>query len=264
MVIDFHTHIFPEKIVNKAIATLEESGGIKAKASGDEAGLLKSMENAGIDLSISLPIATKPSQVSSINRFAASINEKRGSIISFGSLHPFSEHIEQELEELKALGLKGIKLHPDFQNFFIDSPESLHLLKLAAENNLTIMLHAGLDVSFRDCHHCTPRRLHNILPELKNSTIIMAHLGGVLYYDEVEKYLIRSNVYLDTSFTYSFTDDTHVTRILNSYNPDLLLFGTDSPWDDQKKALELMQNAPISSELKEKILYKNAKRLLGL
>ena len=116
MVIDFHTHIFPDTIASKTIAALEQTSGIEAATDGTLRGLLASMEMAGVDMSVVLPVVTKPSQFESINRYAKSVNETySGKILSFGGIHPDCEDYKQKLDFIKELGLPGIKLHPDYQ-----------------------------------------------------------------------------------------------------------------------------------------------------
>ena len=103
MVIDFHTHIFPDKIAAKTIEHLEKAGGIRAATDGTLNGLLSSMERCGVDLSVILPVATKPSQFENIQSFAKSINEQYpGKLLSFGGIHPDCEDYKKELDTIKA------------------------------------------------------------------------------------------------------------------------------------------------------------------
>ena len=116
MIIDFHTHIFPDAIAQKNIPFLEKRSGITAATDGTLNGLLHSMEQSGVDLSVIMPVVTKPSQFDSINVFAKNINEQsKGNVLSFGGIHPDCENYKEKLEYIKSLGLPGIKLHPDYQ-----------------------------------------------------------------------------------------------------------------------------------------------------
>lgn len=265
MIVDFHCHVFPDKIAEKALGALSESGGESPVLNGTVADLLHSMKESGVTHSVILPVATKPSQVVSINDFAVSHHQKNG-LISFGGIHPLYEGWEEELRRLKAAGIRGIKLHPDYQDMFVDDPRMVEVMKKAAELGLMILVHGGMDISFKDVHHCTPERLERILPELENvgATLIAAHLGGYAYLDDVERLLVGRNIYLDTSFVLGRFDTQQILRILSGHPAERLLFGTDSPWDSQKRMVAAIKGLPLNTEWKQAILYKNAARLLQL
>lgn len=263
MIIDFHTHVFPDAVAPKAIASLVKSGGIPAYSDATARGLRGSMKQAGIDRSLILPIATKPSQTPSINRFAVELNGKDG-LYSFGSVHPLYGDWRGELKRIRQAGLKGIKLHPDFQGFFVDDPQMVEVIAQAGREGLCVLLHSGMDFSFLDVHHTTPERVANILPQIGDTTLILAHLGGYNYLDDVEKYLMDGRVYIDTSYSIGKADDAQVRRILNHYPQDKILFGSDSPWDDQSAAVRAFLNLGFSAKRAERILWKNAAELLGI
>lgn len=265
MIIDFHCHVFPDKIASKAIASLCKSGGTTPFLNGTVEDLRRSMRESGISYSVILPIATKPSQVVSINDFVISQHKKEG-IISFGAIHPLYEHWEEELCRLKEAGIPGIKLHPDFQGLFVDDESMVVVMERAAELGMMILVHGGMDVSFPEVHRCTPERLNRILPRLekKRGVLIAAHLGGYGYLDDVERLLVGRNLYLDLSFVLGRFPREQIVRILENHPADRLLFGTDSPWDGQKRMVEEVEGLPLSEERKRKLLYENGARLLGL
>ena len=134
MIIDFHTHVFPDKISKRAIHSLEDNivkiqgENFPARTDGSLGELLKTMKEDNVDYSVVLPIATTVTQSTSINKFAAEINGHNG-IISFGSVHPLQNDCEKVLEEIKEAGLLGIKLHPEYQGVFVSSPEIKRILK---------------------------------------------------------------------------------------------------------------------------------------
>lgn len=267
MIIDFHTHIFPDQIAKDTIAYLENKGSIKSFTKGTKASLCNSMKEAGIDYSVVLPVVTKPSQFHSVNRFAASITEKEG-LISFGGIHPETKQYKAELDEIKALGLKGIKIHPDYQKSFIDEEDYLHIVDYALQLGLIVVTHAGLDFGFAPPYHCTPKRAANLIRTLqivesgKTVPLIFAHTGGFQYFDEVEEYLVGLPVYFDLSFTIGKIKQEQFLRIIRSHGIDKVLFATDSPWDGQKKVVEQFLQLPFSEEEREHIFSQNAIKLL--
>mgnify|MGYP004452568245 CR=1 FL=1 len=50
MIIDFHTHIFPDAIAQRTIEKLEAAANIKAHSDGTLTGLKTSMQKAGVDM----------------------------------------------------------------------------------------------------------------------------------------------------------------------------------------------------------------------
>ncbi len=269
MVIDFHTHTFPDKIAEKAINVLEnniyEISGTKEYAvlNGTLADLKASMKKNDITYSVIMPIATKEKQTKTINTFAAEITGK-DNIISFGSIHPNQEDWEEHLVKIKELGLKGIKLHPEYQGFFIDSPESIRVLKKAEELGLIVMLHAGVDKGIAPPVHCTPRRLRNALNYVSGDKIIAAHMGGYRMWDDVLKYLCGTPVYLDTSYSVGRMPDELALEIFSKHGADKILFGSDSPWQDQGDVVRSVKKLGLDKDVENNILYNNGAKLLEL
>ena len=194
--IDFHTHIFPEKIADRTIAHLSEICHMPPYTSGKEEGLLHSMEEAGITRSIILPVATAPRQFDSIHRYALQFME--GNLISLGSIHPDCEDYKEKLRWIKENNLKGIKLHPDYQDTYFNDIKYKRILSYASELDLIIVTHAGKDpVSPKDVH-CTPKMIEEVLNEVAPKNLVLAHMGGNEMFDEVEQLLVGRDVYLDT------------------------------------------------------------------
>lgn len=285
MIIDFHTHLFPDKIAQNAIKTIEKStlehqGILVSSGAGEDLpsaaeqfmavipatldGTKNSMQENGIDASVVLPIATTLTQSESINKFAAQINNTNG-IYSFGSLHPLQEDWESVLCGIKEKGLRGIKLHPEYQNFFIDSPEAVRVLKKCEELDLIVMLHAGNDVGVAPPARCMPDRLRRVLDyHVSGENIIAAHLGGWEAWDDVEKYLVQTPVYFDTAYTLSCIDKEQFVRIVRNHGSKKILFGTDSPWRHQGETVRQLYETGLSDTELEDIFYKNAKKLLKI
>lgn len=266
MIIDFHTHIFPDKIASSALHSLMEpvllyEGRVyEPQTDGTLKGLLASMEKASIDISVTMPIATKPSQTESINRFAQSIDSDR--IVSFGAVHPLAENAFEVLEELHEKGVKGVKIHPEFQDFYIDSEESIEFLKKAEELSMYVTIHAGEDIGFPPPVKCTPQRLKNVLQHIEGDRIIAAHLGGFRMWEDVEKHLVGTPVIFDTAFISMFIEKEQCTRIIKNHGCKKILFGSDSPWESPSKTKEFIDSLGLSEDEKDCIYFKNAMKAL--
>ena len=282
IVIDFHTHTFPEKIAARTIDALSRMGHVRAFTDGTPGQLHASMIKAGIDLAVLLPVATSPGQVEHINDFAAKINEttKESGQLSFGCIHPDYENYHQELGRLKAEGFKGIKIHPPYQGIPLDDIRYLRILDRAAQLGLIVLTHAGEDIGFPGVYNCTPLMCRHVIEQIGPFSFVLAHMGGWNNWDEARQVLPGTGVYLDTSFAtgvlHSTKDrywDHQNARMLTKeefmemvglFGADHILFGTDSPWDDQAKTLAYMRSLPLADEERDLILGKNAERLLGV
>lgn len=265
MIIDFHTHIFPDQIAAKTIEKLQSAGGTQAYTNGTLDGLKKSMKESDITLSVILPVVTKPLQFETINDFAEKITDRK-EIFSFGGIHPDTEDYRGQLEEIKRKGLLGIKLHPDYQNTFVDAPEMVRMIQYASELGLIVLIHAGLDIGLPTPIHCTPQRAANMLSQIEqeNAKIILAHMGGYHLWDEVEEYIVGKNVWVDTSYSLGMMKEEQFVRIVKNHGSDKVLFGTDSPWAGQKETLEYIKRLDLTEEELDRILYRNGAKLLGI
>lgn len=269
MIIDFHTHIFPEHIAKDAIHKLEQENHNTAEGTGTLTGLKKDMEKFNVDYSVILPVMTKPSQFDSLNEYAKNINCKDG-ILSFGGIHPDCENIKEKLIYIKGLGLKGVKLHPDYQGpTYIDDERYIRIIRECLKLDLCVVIHAGLDVGRPIPIHCPPDKTYLMLKEVlkdchKDSKIILAHMGGMLQWELVERLLVGQNVYFDLAYCNRLGDKTQMTRIIKNHGADKILYGTDYPWIRQNEMTDYIEGLPITQEEKELIMYKNATRLLEL
>ncbi len=263
MLIDFHTHCFPDKIAPKAIEKLSDaSGGLMPYTDGTLSGLTQSMEQSGVDISVVLNIATNAHQQRSVNQFAAESNNQKN-IFAFGSVFPHSEDVLSELEHIKELGLKGVKLHPDYQGFAVDDLKMKPIYKKISELGLITVFHAGLDYGFAPPYGATPKRMAKALSWFE-SPVIAAHWGGVNCGEEVLQYLCSENIYFDTSFGYSTMPKYYAQKIIEKHGTDKLLFGTDTPWHTAQMEKRLLCSLGLNDSELEKIYSLNAKKLLNI
>ncbi|MFV0528702.1 MAG: amidohydrolase family protein [Lachnospiraceae bacterium] len=269
MIIDFHTHIFPEKIAARTLSHLQSLIEVTPSMNGTIEGLVGSMKEANVDLSIVLPAMTSPAHFASVTDFAASVNEyayESGGphILSFGGIHPDSPDYKGQLQELKDRGFIGIKLHPDYQDTFIDDIRYLRIIERAAQLDMIILTHTGFDEYSPELVHCTTQGLLNVLREVAPPKFVLAHMGNHLHYDEVEKYLVGSDVYLDTAISIQDMDKQQFIRICKNHGTDKILFASDAPWTSQKSDVSSFLSMGFSPEIEQQILSENARKLLGI
>ena len=263
MLIDFHTHAFPDKIAEKAIPKLSHvSGGLTPYTDGTVSGLKGSMEKNSVDISVVLNIATNAHQQRAVNDFAAAINDNK-TVFAFGSVFPFSDDAFSELEYIKELGLAGVKLHPDYQGFNVDDIRLKPLYKKISELGLITVFHAGLDYGFPPPYGATPERMARAI-EWFSTPVVAAHWGGINCGEDVIKHLCGRDVYFDTSFGYAMMPKYYAEKIIELHTPDRMLFGTDTPWHTPDMEKKLLGTLGLSSEDMDKITHKNAQKLLKI
>ncbi len=261
MIIDTHTHFFPDSIAAESVEKLAGTAGVRYHGDGTMRGLLSFMKEDGVGLSVNLPVATKPGQVASINRKMIAINAELPGILCFGAMHPDYEGFDAELSFLKENGVKGIKLHSEYQGFRPEDPRLRPLFESCAKNGLMVVFHAGVDLGYSGVH-CTPKGVRGIL-EIKGLTVILAHMGGYRMWDDVEKYLVGSNVYFDLAYCREMDND-QLRRMILRHGPDRILFATDFPWERARVMKEKLDALNLDARDRDNILSGNARRLLGL
>ncbi len=281
MIIDFHTHTFPEALAERAVSSLAKSARAKNYLNGTMDSLRNSMKDAGVDYSILLPVVTKPTQQREINRLAMEINthSQETGLISFGGIHPDNEDYRQILRHCAGNGMKGIKLHPIFQKTYLDDIRYLRIIDCACENDLIVLVHAGYDISYPQRAYASAPHIISVLDQLKPRKLVLAHMGGWLCWRESEENIIGRDVWLDTSFSLLPIRPAPGTsrnpeenpplktgqflRMVRKHGADRILFGTDSPWSSQKASIDVLKNSGLTTEELDAILGGNGARLLG-
>ena len=279
-IIDFHTHTFSDKIAPRAVDQLRRSANTLNYLDGTDASLSVSMKENGIECSVVLPVATRPGQAHAINVASAQKNQRmeQTGLLFFAAIHPADENIEVMLSELRAAGFCGIKLHPLFQDEYIDGIRYMRLIEKASELDLITVIHAGYDISFPHKDFASVAHMLNMIKQVKPHNVVLAHMGGWGEWDAVESDLCGADVYFDTSFCMTpirpFEPEAgHVcktalgreqfVRIVRKHGTDKILFGSDSPWAKQSEAIDVVDKSGLEEAEISQILGLNAQRLLS-
>ncbi len=280
MIIDFHTHIFPDAIAPKVIPKLEGLAKTSAQTDGTLAGLRVSMQGAGVGLSVIQPVASAEKQVLSCNNFAQKLNETHADVLSFGAMHPDFADYKAELARIKAMGIKGVKLHPNYQNTYLDDIRYQRIISEASALGLIVLVHAGVDIGLPQPNYSTPQHAKNLIDEVQPTKLVLAHMGGWQMWGEVLDLLAGTGVYLDTAFClgqmhylpttppeqriYQPMPEAAFLQCVAAFGADRILFGTDSPWASAAESIASLNAMPLTAAQKQQILGKNAWRLLGV
>lgn len=262
-VIDMHTHAFPDKLAERAVPKLEAAADWKARLDGRISSLLASMDQAGVDVSVVCPIATKPDQVEGILQWCLQIRSDR--LAPFPSVHPEGPDAADWLRRIAGEGFKGIKLHPMYQDFHADDARLLELYAVCAECRLAVLIHCGRDLAFApDDDRADPCRMAAALQAVPGLTLIATHMGGWRMWDEASQDLVGRNCRLETSFSLGELPPDQAVAMIRRHGVERVLFGTDSPWADQAEEIARVRSLGLSVAEQEKILHDNAAALLGL
>ena len=257
--IDMHCHIFPPGVAEKVINTLETYYQSPWTGTGELDDLLRNLRRGRITRGVIFSSATKPSQVVPANNFLSRLQAQYPELLlAFGTLHPDYPDCRGELARIRKLGLRGLKFHPDFQQFLIDDPCMDKIYE--AVGDLPLLFHVG---DYRT-QFSKPERLlkiHRKYPELK---LIAAHMGGYSEWDQAWKYLIGQDIWLDISSTIKFLSPDEVRRMVEAHGADRVLFASDYPGTTPQRAVEDVLSLGLSEADNEKIFYRNAEKLLGI
>ena len=261
--------MWKNNLASKTIEYLSEKGGIPPFSDGSVSGLLKRMEDAGVDHAVTLPVLTNPLKFDSVNRFAAEINSsfenKSRRLISFASIHPQCDGIDEKMAWIKNSGFKGVKIHPDYQETFINDEKYVRIMECAKEYDLIVVTHAGFDCGYKDQPiRCTPVLAKELIRRVPHSKFVLAHMGANTLYDSVSKTLCDEDVYFDTAYVLRFIGKEKFLELLRKKGADKILFASDSPWSDIGNDAEILRSFALEKSVEDKIFYQNAKNLLGL
>ncbi len=262
MLIDFHTHIYPEAIAQKGtryVFDFYEFPYVHREGCGTLDHLNRCCAEANADYKVLLAVAVRAANVESINQWLVGCIDEH--TVGFGTLHPDYADPVSQLSQFAAWGLKGLKFHPDMQQFNIDDPRVDPIYAWCEQNNMPICFHSG-DPRY---DYSSPLRLAKVLDKYPGLRVIAAHLGGYgVWESEIDVLIGRKNVYFDTSSAITFLSPERAVEIIRAHGVENVFFGTDYPITTQAEELQRFDRLPLTQSEREAILYKNAVRFLGL
>ena len=260
MVIDFHTHIYPDKIAGKAAHNIGKFYNIPMQREGTVSGLLDCGIKAGgtIDHFVVFSAAEVPGQVESINSYIAKTIRKHPEFTGYGTLHPEMSGAEDEIKRIIDLGLKGLKFHPDMQRFNIDDERMMDIYA-SIEGKLPVVFHTG-DYRYTWSH---PARLAKVLDNFPGLIAVAAHFGGWSVYDLALEYFKNRFCYFDVSSSIPYMGNRRAVELIRIYGAERFLFGSDYPMWNPVSCLEDFMKLELTSREQDLILHKNALSILG-
>lgn len=262
MIIDFHTHIFPDSLAEHAIHSLTDGVAMHPFHDGTLNGLLASMDSAGIEKSVIASIATKPEHFQPIFDWSQKIASER--IVPFCSVHPRDPDARKNISRAAKSGIKGIKMHPYYQGFYLDEEKMFPLYEEIISNDLVFLSHTGFDIAFPRERRCGPVQVRHLKKRFSELKFVASHCGAWDDWDEVRDHLVGKPIFMEISFAPQMLNEKVLLEIIQNHPSGYLLFGTDSPWTDQKETVKKIQSLPVSDDIKDALFCKNALSLLNL
>ncbi len=259
MIIDSHTHVFPDKVAPAAVESLQQVYGAVPVTMPTIDNLLRHMDEAGVDKSVVCPVATKPEQVRSINRWILELPRDR--LIPFGALHPHCDDSEAQIRRLLDGGIQGIKFQPFFQGFTLAEPAAEALFAAIGDQFLVVM-HAGDEIIPIPDIEPTPQRLAELTHRHPYLRLQIAHMGGYQLWDDVEQHLVGRDVHLDTCYAVGIAPDEQMRRIVDAHGADRIVWGSDFPWRSQSQSMANLRALGLPTEQEQAILGSSLLRAL--
>lgn len=262
MLIDFHAHAFLDKLAAGAVSSLAQRAHIQPHSNGTVADTIRIMNEQKVDRAVILSIAVSPRTEHNVNDFAISLLSEP-KFVPFGSVHPDSPNALSELERLKAAGIRGVKFHNEYQNFYVDDEHAYPVYEKCAKLGLIMLFHGGADLGFGPPVKAPPKRMRRVCNEFPQARIVVAHLGGQRMEEDAAEYLADTNAFIDTSYAASAASLETGKRTIEAFGFDRVLFGTDLPWDTAEHTFSYLERMGFTENQKKKIYFRNALRLLG-
>lgn len=264
-VIDFHAHIYPQDLAPKILSATRMSQRVPVPRTGLACDLRESMRSSGIIRSVLLPMAKSPEAAPKYNDWARSVSGD--GLLSLGTVYPSMPDLELELDRIRSSMAPGIKIMPIFQKMYPDDPKCDRLYEALIERDMLIVAHAGREPVDRSPDYGSPERFAQVVKSYPELRLVLAHLGGLRMWDDVYRHLLplmseKNNLYFDTSYASFYLTVEEMTDIIKEADPSRILFGTDYPWAEAGRELDIIGAMDLSADEKEAILFGNGSRLL--
>jgi uncharacterized protein len=264
MIVDMHTHVFPDAVAASALRLMENAWNIRGSFDGTLGGLGAAINAAGVSVAVLQPVATNPKSVRGINDWVARLDRPR--LVPFGALHPDMDDPEGEIARLASLGIRGFKLHPGHQGFFPGEKRLQPIYDAAAAHGLIVFTCAGHDDANKVVQS-TPEMFARIVERNPELRLVIAHLGGYRQWPEVMRHLVGLPVWLETSYSLRPLGDllpAEFVELVASHGADRVVFGSDAPLADIASELKLIGGAGLEASQLDMVLGGTAIDLLGL
>ncbi|HNZ30122.1 MAG: Amidohydrolase [Candidatus Aerophobetes bacterium ADurb.Bin490] len=266
-IIDTHTHFFTDDRTDADKNYLKKTGMMLDGDDGELEGLKKFMKEDGVSVSVNAPVALSEKACLKVNRMMVEYNKRQKEVICLGTMHPsMGRAAFEEAEFLAQNRVKGVKMHPQIQNFYPDDNNMKDIYEACEKNGLYMLQHAGAGAEpdfDRAKIKGLPESFKNVIQAHPDLKLVIAHMGGLNMWDEAMKFLCGKNVLFDTAYC-TVMESNLLSEIVKCHGADKIMFGSDFPWVRAKDIANKLDGCIKDSSEKKMIFYENACKLLGI
>ena len=279
MIIDFHTHLFPESICSGRNACCDSEPAFEwlyrspksRLVSAPE--LLAAMDENGVDKSVVFGFPWQSSELfKRHNDFIMEMVQRHPDrLIGFGCFDPGNVEATQEAERCLDGGLAGIGELAFYRSGIeTESIEQLApVMDLCRDRGRPVLIHTNEPVG-HDYPGKTPNTLaqiYRMVARFPANTIVLAHWGGGLFLFNLLKKDAKDrlkNVYFDTAASPYLYDPGIYSVAVQTIGVEKVLFGSDYPLLPPQRYFKEMETAGLSPHDRNMICGLNAAGLLRI
>lgn len=261
MIIDSHTHVWPDKIAAAALSA-NELPELRARGNGTVGGLMDDMARSGVGLSCCLAVANLPRQVDRVNEWVSSLASAER--FPFGTVH-VELSAEENLASLRRNGIRAVKVHPLFQNYSLDDRRLWELFE-AFGSEIAVITHVGAGGSAEANRLATPGMIRDIARQFPGLRLVACHFGGYKLFDDAREILSGVDVVLETSWppTLAQLQPEKVRRLIRDHGAERVVFGSDWPMTSPAEELTALDAIGLTDDEIKKVLGGTMARVLEL
>ena len=276
--IDFHVHLPTPDWLDGSMAGYVEAAeayfrsSVTRQSLGELADFYRGLEVTAVLLAWDAETATGRPRVPN-ETVAAACRDYPDVFTGLGSVDPHKgEAAVAEVENIAALGLRGVKFHPSLQAFAPDDPQYWPIFAACERHGLLALFHTGTSgIGARqpggqgiriDLAH--PIKLDPVAAAHPELTVVAAHFGWPWHMDLIAIALHKTNVYIDISGWAPRRIPPELIGELRGRLAGQFVWGSDFPFLAPQRCLDELAGLGLPDEVLRQVLHDNAARVLGL
>jgi uncharacterized protein len=272
--IDFHVHLPTPDWLDGSMAGYVEAAEayfrstVQRQSLGELADRYRQLDVRAVLLAWDAETATGRPRVPN-ETVAAACEEYPDAFTGIGSVDPHKESAVDEVANIAALGLRGVKFHPSLQAFAPDDPKYWPVFAACQQHGLLALFHTGTSgIGARQpggqgirIDYAHPLKLDAVAAAHPRLTVVAAHFGWPWQMDLIAVALHKTNVCIDISGWSPKRIPPEVVRELKGRLSGQFVWGSDFPFITPERCLAELDELGLANGT---LLHDNAARILGL